>query len=407
MTDRYDVVVVGGGPAGSMTAFHLASAGMRVVLLEEKRMPRGKVCGEFITPEALPFLERAGLIDTVIRAGAKSLTRLVLCPMNGRRVEAPISSISNTGGSALSLSRKRLDAILFEKAQAGGATCIQRVSVRGAIRRGSFATGVEALSLSTGKPLAFHGDVVVDASGRSSRLAPKKRSRPPGRERLYAMKAHFSGVNNIDRIVGLLFFPNGYGGISQIEGDLANVCFIAPESIIRKHRGDGASVLADTMMMNPAGREWLTGSRVEEGWLTVGPLSFGPGRLANQGVLAVGDAAGMNDPFTGTGIMIAIRGAELAATAIVTSLGAAGSGEAAIDPVQAALLSYKEQYSAQFGSLMTAAAGLRRAAFSPRIANIVAGAFTRIPDLMQLLLQRTRTTSAHFGTFGSDRRVLE
>lgn len=407
MGDRYDVVVVGGGPAGSMTALHLARAGVRVILLEEKRMPRGKVCGEFITPEALPCLERAGLLDAVIRAGARRLSRLVLCPMNGGRVETAISTISTAGEWALSISRMRLDAILFEHAQAAGATCVERVAVKQPIADGTRAVGVEAVSLATGKHLTFRGAVVVDASGRNSRLTGGRDQSTVARgDRLFAMKAHISGIRDLDQTVALLFFPNGYGGISQIEGDLANVCFIARESVIRKHRGDGNAVLGDTMMMNHSGRDLLAGARVENGWLTVGPLVFGQRRLARAPVLAIGDAGGMNDPFTGTGIMMALRGGELAANAIRESLGVAGSGSCAVDPLDSASSWYSKQYLAEFARPMGMAAQLRRVAFSPRVANILAMTFMKLPRLAEWVLQRTRARSAHSGTFEAGGRVF-
>jgi flavin-dependent dehydrogenase len=392
-----------------MTALRLATAGVRVALLEEKHTFRGKVCGEFITPEAFPNLERAGVMGAVMGAGARKLNRLVLCALNGRRVEAGISTVSNAGEWALSLSRNRLDAILFDHARKAGADCIRRVAVKRADHTDKQRTNVEGMSLATGKTLAFRGDIVVDASGRNSRLAGRLKPSALGRgDRLYAMKAHVSGIHGIEGAVALFFFPGGYGGISEIEDGLANVCFIAGEGLIRSQGGNGDAVLTKTMMVNPAARDWLSGARVAEGWLTVGPLSFGQRHPQSDGLLAVGDAGGMNDPFTGTGIMMALRGGEIAADAILESLGPAGSGQRVPGPdsLKRAVASYRKRYAAEVARPMAMAARLRQAAFSPRIANLLAAVFTKVPGAATWVLKRTRASALN-GTFDQDRRVLE
>jgi len=108
----YEVIIIGGGPAGSSAAAHLAVRGVRVLLLEKGRMPRQKLCGEFITPECFPTLNRLGVMDRILTAGAQKITQLSLIGSNGKRVEAPLSEMSDKS-SALSLSRARFDEVLF------------------------------------------------------------------------------------------------------------------------------------------------------------------------------------------------------------------------------------------------------------------------------------------------------
>ncbi|MEW6213109.1 MAG: FAD-dependent monooxygenase, partial [Acidobacteriota bacterium] len=125
-----DVIIIGGGPAGSTLATLLARSGISVLLLEEKRMPRHKVCGEFITPEAMPALERLEVADAIHRAGAQKITRLCLAASNGTKVETSIAEVSRGSQSALSLSRAKFDQILFEKAKHAGAICLEGVAVK-------------------------------------------------------------------------------------------------------------------------------------------------------------------------------------------------------------------------------------------------------------------------------------
>src|SRR6516225_7277826 len=108
----HDVIVVGGGPAGTTVGCLLAQRGINTLLLEEKRMPREKLCGAFITPECFPTLKRLEVLDQVIGAGAQRIAELRLVAPGGRSVTTDMSPISGESKWALSLSRSQLDGIL-------------------------------------------------------------------------------------------------------------------------------------------------------------------------------------------------------------------------------------------------------------------------------------------------------
>src|ERR1043165_8664547 len=140
----YDALIIGGGPAGTSAAITLATRGARVLVLEEKRMPRAKLCGEFITPESFPTLERLGVMRSMIEAGAQRLTRLFLVVASGKRVETAIAAMSDVADWAMSLSRARFDQVLFERARAAGADCREGVAVKQCLMEEGRARGVEA-----------------------------------------------------------------------------------------------------------------------------------------------------------------------------------------------------------------------------------------------------------------------
>src|SRR5262245_44290004 len=125
-----DVIVVGAGPAGSATACLLAARGIKTLLIEEKRIPREKLCGAFITPECFQTLRRLGAMDQVLGAGAQRISELRLVAPGGRGFTTSISAISSGGNQALSLSRLRFDSILFERARASGAICMEGIAVK-------------------------------------------------------------------------------------------------------------------------------------------------------------------------------------------------------------------------------------------------------------------------------------
>ena len=386
----YDVIIVGAGPAGTSAAIRLAENGVRVLVLEEKHMPREKLCGEFITPESFPTLKRLSVLDRMLATGAQKLTGLSLVTSGGRIVRMPIADMSFEAAWAMSLSRARFDHILFKRAQELGATCLEGVAVKQPLYEGTAVCGVEALSLADGKSVTFKAPLIIDASGRNSRLLLSHSERVAGERgsRLYAMKAHLRGVEGIEDQVELFFFPQGYGGLSRVEGGLVNLCFIAGERTFKDAGGDAGEVVKHSILKNRLARERLAATEVVGKWHIVGPLAFGKRRLSKGGIIAIGDASGMIDPFTGTGMQIALRTGEMAAEAILEAQNNAPDPASKVERVLAA---YQMRYDLEFNSRMMTAGMLRGVAFSPRAANFLAGVFAHLPWLARRVLRATRS----------------
>jgi flavin-dependent dehydrogenase len=397
---QYDAIIIGGGPAGTSIAITLAGRGIRVLVLEEKRMPRPKLCGEFITPESFPTLERLGVMSAMMRAGAQRLTQLSLVVASGKRVCMPVAAMSDVADWAMSLSRARFDQILFEQARAVGADCREGMAVKQCLIEDGRARGVEALSLADGKMVRYHAPLIIDASGRNSRLMvnPEERRAGPRGSRLYGLKAHLANVEGIAEQVELYFFPQGYGGLSLVEDNLVNLCFIAGERTFRAAGGDPTKIVEQTVMRNTLARQRLRGAEVVGKWHSVGPLAFGHRRLSQSGVLAVGDASGMIDPFTGTGIQIALRTGELAAQAIIDAMSESASTQRA-SLFDRALSHYAEAYAREFGNRMKVAGWLRRVALSPAIAGPVASLLALSPSLTRRVLRATRSSGVSRANF--------
>ena len=399
---QYDAIIIGGGPSGSSAAISLSLRGARVLVLEEKRMPRGKLCGEFITPECFPTLHRLGVMERMVNAGAQKITRVNLVVPSGRSVETSVSGMSQDAKWAMSLSRARFDQILFDRARETGATCLEGVAVKGcAFDNGGIGT-VHALSLKEGSEVSFTAPLMIDGSGRNSRLMIDKQERKGGRRgsRLYALKAHFKDVNGIKDQVELYFFPEGYGGLTLVESGLVNLCFIVSERALKDAGGDPTKVVQATLMKNPIAGDRLRDAQLEGKWHSAGPLSFGRRRLSRDGVIAIGDASGMIDPFTGTGIQIALRTGEMAADAIAAAMSSSGDlngsrkpgrGQGVATLSGSVLASYSQQYQDEFHRRMRAAGLLRVAAFSTVTASAVASVLARMPMLANLVLRATRS----------------
>jgi flavin-dependent dehydrogenase len=415
---HYDAIIIGGGPAGSSAAISLSLPGARVLVIEEKHMPREKLCGEFITPECFPSLERLGVMHRMLAAGAKKLSRVKLVAPSGKSLQTHISKMSDATW-AMSLSRARFDEVLLDRAREAGAVCLEGVAVKGSGPIDGGLQSVEALSLADGARVTFEAPLVIDASGRNSRLMISKRERIAGRRgsRLYALKAHLKGVEGIGEQLELYFFPQGYGGLTSVEEGLVNLCFIIEERALNHAGGDPARVVQQTVMKNALAAERMKGAEVVGKWYSAGPLTFGRRRLAQGGVIAIGDASGMIDPFTGTGIQMALRTGEMAAEAIFEAMGASLSSKTSSgrfetsahvvtgnsqDPsasfLDSVIAGYRRRYEHEFDNRMKVAGLLRAAAFSPPTASLVAGVLAHAPRLTNLMLKATRSGNGSSGT---------
>src|SRR5918997_572363 len=116
-SNSYDVMVVGGGPAGTSAAIHLANVGIRVLLAEQKKFPRAKLCGEFISPECLEHFRRLGVVERMTEAGGARLVKTVFYSRGGKSVPVPSEWFANGSEVALGLSRAEMDERLLARAR--------------------------------------------------------------------------------------------------------------------------------------------------------------------------------------------------------------------------------------------------------------------------------------------------
>ena len=310
---EYDVIVVGGGPAGSSIAARLAAAGIDVLLADQSRFPRPKLCGEFISPECLPRLSDLGVLDRLMAAGAQPIRRMVLYASDGKCVRMPMSWLDDGTRQGYGLSRLRFDSILLNRAQELGAEVREGVRISSHLHTRPGWKEVEA-TCHSGEIARLRSRIVVDASGRSGAFKGRQRSQRGGR--LFGCKVHLTGVDDDRETGSLFFFEGGYGGIVRVEGGVANLCMLLSEQSFRDAGRDRELLLEKTILRNPAARFALRGARVAGEWLGTGPVRFGrqPGV---SGVIAAGDAHAFIDPFTGSGILLALESAELIARSII------------------------------------------------------------------------------------------
>jgi menaquinone-9 beta-reductase len=315
-TDRAEVAVIGGGPAGAVLAARLARAGRDVVLLERSAAWRWRAGGVFSSPATVAALSRAGLDPATLDA----VTR----PIPAMRVETPRGTTfrltygADTGGDpAVGFDRSRLDPALLDLAQKAGA----EVRLGATVTKVGLTSG-RVVGHQQGERFELLADVLVGADGPRSIVAREADVARPARlaARLgltYHLADHGGDASRDAR---MRLIRDGYVGIAPVPGGRVNVGIVLGPSWSATVARDGASAVADAVVaaIPPAADDpaaWRSGERldgVEGAW----PVGHRVTRRSGPGWLLVGDAAGFLDPFTGEGLHRAMVSADLAAAAI-------------------------------------------------------------------------------------------
>ncbi len=322
-----DLLVIGGGPAGSAIAALAAREGARVVLLERDRFPRDKVCGEFLSPEGCAVVHRLGLLDDIRARGAMPMDACLLADLRGRSVTSDLPHLREAGREALGISRSVLDETLLRHAAAAGVEVREEVAATNPIVEGGRVRGVTARPLgSRGGHEAIRATLVIAADGRRSML---QRALHPalgdplttGDRSWFGFKAHFPDRSRgLDRRIELYVFDGGYAGLGPVEGGRLDLALIARVDALRASGNRPQGLFEQRMLGNPLLAERLGGLSPCSPWKTIGPLRFNVRTPASHGALFLGDAAGTIDPFSGEGMSNALTGATMAVPFVMDAL---------------------------------------------------------------------------------------
>ena len=353
--DEADVIVVGAGPAGATTAFYLAQSGLDVLLLEKSRFPREKVCGDGLTPRAVKALVGMGIKVGEQDGWVRNKGLRVIGA--GLRLEMPWPELSSYPGYGLVRTRHDMDEALARRAEQAGARLLEGVTVTGPVRheRTGRIAGVVARP-EGGNERRYAARVVVAADGNSSRLSVamglrKRDDRPLG----VAVRTYYTSPRHDDDYLeswldlwdGDRLLP-GYGWIFGMGDGTSNVGLGLLNTSAAFGHTDYHALL----------RKWLKGMPAEWGFTEENrtapvrgaalPMGFNRTPHYHQGLLLVGDAGGMVNPFNGEGIAYAMESGEILARTITQAL--ARSRRADTERV---LAGYPHALSQEYGGYYT------------------------------------------------------
>ncbi len=345
-----------------MTTIRLASAGHNALLLEKESGPHHKVCGEFLSREAVEYLRQIGIDPLDLGA----------VPIQNLRLSAAGKTI--TAGlpfHALSLSRRVLDAALLARAEENGCQIVRGTAVESLIPEGNDWIA----SLNSGDCLRASN--VFLATGkhdlRGFHRSPAKQSDLVGFKMLWQLAP--AQLRSLRECMDLYLFSGGYGGLSLIENNVANLCLVVRRSKLRSTGGWPQLldfILRDSRHLS----ELLDGaSPLWSRPLAISPIPYGYQVSESGGLWSVGDQAAVIPSFTGDGISIALHSASLAAQMFL-------SGSSAAD--------YNRALRAQLTRAMTLATGLSRGAVTSVGRTAALAALSLAPNAMRWVAASTR-----------------
>jgi flavin-dependent dehydrogenase len=291
-----EVLILGGGVAGCAAAIALARQGRRVTLIERETASRHKVCGEFLSGEALEDLHALGI--DVASLGAVQIDRVCLAAAR-RAAQAPLPF------PAASLTRKALDTALIAEAIAAGVR-VERGRTVQALSRTTSNTWQTTLDDgdTRGAPTVFLATGKHDLRGHT---------RPPDPARWVAFKMYFrlapAQAAELAHASELMLYPGGYGGIQPVEDGMANLCCVVQQHYLARmgHRWENflAKIQQDCphLAMRLAGAEPLLDRPIAITHIPYGYIR----RTTEDGLYCIGDQAAVIPSFTGDGISIALH----------------------------------------------------------------------------------------------------
>jgi flavin-dependent dehydrogenase len=385
-TKHYDVIIAGAGPAGTSAAIHLANCGVEVLLIEQKSFPRAKLCGEFISPECITHFETLGVAVEMEASQPAQIVETVFYSRRGRKIVVPSGWFG--GAAALGLSRAAMDFNLLKRAKAVGVDVLEGATVNDLIEDKTRARGVIVRTRFT--ETEYRANAILDATGRARALSRRVDSQHATKARLVAFKAHLSGTRSSIQACEIYSYPGGYGGLSTVESGLSNLCFIIDAARVRSAHSDPQTVLRQNVMRNHRAAFTLEHATVQTDWLSVALESFGRQRPSpTNGLLAIGDSAAFIDPFTGSGMLMALESGQLVSQHIVRHLDKLKAGEG----MATLCADYTRAYRRKFDSRLRVCGLLRRVAFHPVPAQLAISICSSSDRFRAWLARATRSST--------------
>lgn len=298
MEKQSDIVIIGAGLAGLTAGIHLSKNGYSVTIIEKNEFPKHKVCGEYISNEVLSYCDFLGLDFKELNLNP--INQLEFSLGNGTSFNAKLP----LGG--FGVSRYTLDFYLYEKAKERGCVFIEDEVKEVTFLKDIFSTYTNNQHHITSK-------IVLGAFGKRSNLdIAMQRSFIQKKSYWLAVKAHYLG-DFPNKLVGLHNFEGGYCGVSKVENNLINICYLAQYDSFKKYKNIEAFQEA-ILMKNPKLKTILEQTTmVFEKPLTISQISFETKAAVENHILMIGDSAGLIHPLCGNGMAMAMHSAKIAA----------------------------------------------------------------------------------------------
>lgn len=365
---EYDVIIIGGGLAGLTSAIHLSQDKLDVLVIEKHSYPRHKVCGEYVSNEVIGYLKSLG-IDP-LEHGAKQIDEFELSTVKGKLVKTELP----LGG--FGLSRFAFDTILADHAVKSGAKIVKDEVSDIRFEKDNFI-------LQTKSKRVFQSPIAIGAYGKRSALDIKlKRKFISSKSPFLAIKNHSIG-DFPENKVALHNFNGGYCGVSMVESDHINVCYITDLKAFQKHSNID-EFQEKVLFKNKYLKSLFTETKpVFTAPLSISQISFAPKKPVENHLLMCGDTAGLIHPLCGNGMSMAIRSAAMASGLISEFFRSGNRSRAALEQA------YRKAWNREFKTRLKVGSFISFLFRQKKLAEYFIEIFNWFPGLLPKIIYYT------------------
>ena len=364
----HQVIIIGGGLAGLISALHLSRANIDVLVIEKDNYPKHKVCGEYISNEVLPYLKQLGFDP--FQHGAKDIKQLSFSSVSNKEITTTLP----LGG--FGISRYTMDAKLAKLAASKGASVIN-----GTVSEVTFSEDKFFIKTRSGE--RYQSTIVIGAFGKRSNIDVNLSRKFLKKKSPYlAVKAHYKGDFPDDK-VSLHNFKGGYCGVSKVDTDHINMCYITDYKTFKKYKNIydfQTELMSQNKHLRAAFEKY---ELVFDKPITIGQVSFSTKKAVEKHMLMCGDSAGMIHPFAGNGMSMAIRSAHMASKLIIRYLNGEVSSREHLEK------EYQRKWRAEFHSRLNVGHVIAAFLKLPIVSDIMINIMKAFPSLLPSVIKKT------------------
>ena len=375
METNPDVLIIGGGLAGLTAAIHLSQRKLKVVLIEKSSYPRHKVCGEYISNEILPYLQWLGA--DVSELNPTTISKFEFTASNAKKASATLP----LGG--FGVSRYTLDNFLYQKALTHNCTIINETVTNVFFNNDTFTINTSDQT--------FKAKIVLGAFGKRSNIDQVlTRNFIHKKSPWLAVKAHYSGSLD-DDLVALHNFKGGYCGVSKVENNVINICYLADYKTFKQYKNI-EEYQQNVLYKNKHLKAIFENSQLLfDKPLTISQISFDKKQAVENHILMIGDTAGLIHPLCGNGMAMAIHSAKIASELILEYFSEQQMPREIVEK------KYTEEWNIHFGKRMLWGRILAQILTHKTITNILVTIAASFPRVISKIIKQThgKTIAIH------------